>query len=548
MRVAVFGCGVAGLTAAHELARLGHAVEAFEALPEPGGFFRSARCAGDGGMPSEYSWHGMGPWYHNVFDLLRGIPAPGGGSLYDEALSRPIDFGVFPDEGTAQFYDRRWRSIPAMFRLGRLDFVRGSWLMLKTWTARRRSLEDYAARNAAEEWGRVMGERAARTWRACFGPWIGSDWTRCSLHTAGHFFRKQLISGPPHLHRADAEGPAWRHGSGDGWLLFRAPSSEAWFEPWVRHLRALGVEFSWGRPLERLVLDGSRIAGGRLGGGRTVKADAYVLAVDPFSAAEIVARSPGLETDAELRRLEPLIGDGPHVQISCRLAWGEPMRFPRPRVAVVLADTEFNLTLFAQEQAWAPDVDLGDGVGSLWTCTSCVGTVPGRLHGLPPARCTREQFLEEVREQVLGCGSLDALVREANGGRSLREFPLLRMEAWHEWEFGPDGARSPRPKWVTTTRTQAHQPGQATSISNLLLAGAHTRTGADVWSIEGAVESGRRAARELDGRVPVLEQHLPWWLAAAGRVDDLCYAAGAPHALDLLVRLGLAGAAAGAML
>lgn len=68
--VAVFGAGIAGLSAAHELARLGYQVRVFEADPDAGGFFRSARRPGDANMPTEYSWHGIGPWYHNVFDLF----------------------------------------------------------------------------------------------------------------------------------------------------------------------------------------------------------------------------------------------------------------------------------------------------------------------------------------------------------------------------------------------------------------------------------------------------------------------------------------------
>lgn len=80
----VFGAGIAGLSAAHEFARLGYEVSVYEANNEAGGFFRSARMPGDGDMPSGYSWHGMGPWYHNVFDLLRQIPFDETGSVYDK--------------------------------------------------------------------------------------------------------------------------------------------------------------------------------------------------------------------------------------------------------------------------------------------------------------------------------------------------------------------------------------------------------------------------------------------------------------------------------
>ena len=69
--VAIFGAGIAGLAAAHELVRRGFKIVVYEALPEAGGFFRSARLPKDEGMPSEYSWHGMGPWYLLVPQRLR---------------------------------------------------------------------------------------------------------------------------------------------------------------------------------------------------------------------------------------------------------------------------------------------------------------------------------------------------------------------------------------------------------------------------------------------------------------------------------------------
>ena len=68
-RVAVFGAGDAGLTAAHELARRGWDVVVHETNTEAGGFFRSARSAQAGDMPPEFSWHGLGSWYHNVYDV-----------------------------------------------------------------------------------------------------------------------------------------------------------------------------------------------------------------------------------------------------------------------------------------------------------------------------------------------------------------------------------------------------------------------------------------------------------------------------------------------
>lgn len=49
-----------------------------------------------------------------------------------------------------------------------------------------------------------------------------------------------------------------------------------------------------------------------------------------------------------------------------------------------------------------------------------------------------------------------------------------------------------------SNHTQPYLPNQKTPVPNLLLAGAHTKTDADIWSIEAAVESGRRAAKVID--------------------------------------------------
>jgi hypothetical protein len=225
---------------------------------------------------------------------------------------------------------------------------------------------------------------------------------------------------------------------------------------------------------------------------------------------------------------------GPTPRYRFGLPSPKPSAF-RARTAVVLADSEFNLTLFAEEQIWRPEVNLGENVKSLWTGTSCVSTVPGRVHRLPVKFCSKEQFLEEVIEQILNCQSLDTLIRDANGGKGLRSFPILRTEVWNEWHFSPEGIQPVHPKWVTTTHTQAYLPSQITSIPNLFLAGAHTRTVADVWSIEGAVESGRLAAKGIDPRVRVIGEYKPPWMQFLNILDDACFGIGVPHVLDLFL-------------
>ncbi len=529
--IVIFGAGIAGLSAAHELAQLGYAVSVYEATDQPGGFFRSSRLS-QNNMPTEYSWHGMGPWYHNTFDLMQHIPLNEKGSIYDLALSRPLDFGIFPDTDKAQFYEGL-NSIPKMFRMNNWEFVKWSYLMLKTWTSNDRSKAKYDKINAAQAWKPFLEDTAYKTWRSCFGPWVGSDWSKVSLQTTGEFFKKQLTSKPPHLHKADQDGPAWTQDAGIGWLLLKGPSSEYWFNPWVKYLKEKGVKFFWEKAFTKLEFDGTTIVGAFCGEEK-IQSEIYILAINPFITADILSETPALERQEELKLFKSLIQGGPHTQVSFRLAFSEKIKFPRVRTAIVVSDSEFNLTLFAEEQAWDENVDLGKNIKSLWTGTSCISSVPGRIYHKPVKNCTKEEFIEEIKVQFYSCGALDELIKEANDGRGLRDFSIAKIEVWNEWKFSNEGIKPLQPKWVNTTNTQAYLPAQKTPVLNLFLAGAHTNTQAQVWSIEGAVESGRRASKAIDDRVEVLDQYCPLWIKILSRIDDILYTIKAPQLIDTL--------------
>ena len=546
--IAVFGAGIAGLTVAHELSLRGWRVTVYEVNQEVGGFFRSARAKEDDGMPSEYSWHGIGPWYANTLAVMKQIEVIPGLSVYDHALSRPVSFAMVPDEGPPMF------DACNRFRMTRLDLLRWGWLMLKTWTAGRRSREVYAGINAAEAYRPLLSDVAWKTWRASFGPWVGSDWLNVSLHQVGLFFRKQFFAGEPHQHRADDDGPAWTHGSRVGWLVLRGPSSEAWFDPWVKVLESRGVQFRYGAELAKLELedpslqldltdDGTlgvspmplRISKAKLASGESIEADDYVLATNPFAARDVIGRTPDLSTLDELKLLEPLVQDGPHTQVSFRIAFAERIEWPRERPAVVIADSPWNITICPQEQVWHADEDLGPGVKSLWTGTACVSQIRGHVHGIVLEDCSEEQFVDEIMAQISSCSALRTMLMDANQGRAWDD-QVVRVEVWHEWIFSPQtGIDHPQPKWVNTTNTQPFLPGQATPISNLFIAGAHTRTDADVWSIEAAVESGRRVAKLLEPDVPVVGEYIPSPLRLARGLDDLCYRLRLPHVIDLVL-------------
>ena len=70
-------------------------------------------------------------------------------------------------------------------------------------------------------------------------------------------------------------------------------------------------------------------------------------------------------------------------------------------------------------------------------------------------------------------------------------------------------------------------------------------TDVDVWSIEAAVESGRRAAQIFEPTVKVLGQYRPGWLLILRRLDNLLYRCSAPNLLDVGLMVSVTAVALG---
>src|SRR6185369_16202073 len=87
-RVAVLGGGVAGLTAAHELAERGFEVTVYEARDRLGGKARSIPVPGSGtggraDLPGEHGFRFFPGFYKHVTDTMRRIPFGAHGNTFE---------------------------------------------------------------------------------------------------------------------------------------------------------------------------------------------------------------------------------------------------------------------------------------------------------------------------------------------------------------------------------------------------------------------------------------------------------------------------------
>jgi uncharacterized protein with NAD-binding domain and iron-sulfur cluster len=519
--VAVLGGGVAGLSAAHELAERGFAVTVYEQRDAPGGKARSIPYAGSGtggraDLPGEHGFRFFPGFYRHLPDTMGRIPFAGrtvrdhlvGATriLFAQAggpneIIAPAhlpesaeDFAVlarFLREAATQVGVPPQEYAVLIERLLTLltscDERREQQWELQSWW------EYTGAERRSAAFQRFLADGLTRTLVAARG-------REMSARTGG-LVLVQLLQD---LSRAG--GRADR--------VLDAPTSEVWIDPWVEHLTARGVELRLSEPVEALHLSGGRLGGATVAG-RTVHADHYVAAL-PVEVMRQLA-SPALRAaEPRLKGLDRLV-----------TRWMNGVLFyldrdiPLVNGHAIYVDSEWALTSISQKQFW-PGVDLaqrGDGrTRGILSIDVSEWQRPGKRTGKVAQLCTREEIFDEVWGQLEDHldGALDAATVIDRFLDPAIVFP------------NPTGAANLEPLLVNTAGSWADRPDAATRIPNLFLASDYVRTHTDLATMEAANEAARRAVNGIldatgsrERRCEVWPLREPQVFAAARALDKV---------------------------
>src|SRR4051794_19755827 len=545
--VAVLGGGMAGLAAAHELAERGFAVTVYE-RSALGGKARSIPVAGTGAggrrdLPGEHGFRFFPGFYHHVPDSMRRIPFAGNehgvwdnlvaanGAKWLRSGDRPDGgpFGIGPDPQQALTVDglRRiltdalWqRDVPpqelAYFVERLLVFVTscderkfGQWEHVSWW--------DFV--KAEDKSPQYKKEIAAGLTRNV----VAAKEKVASTRTIGHM----------------GEAFVWnimgRGNDGAPDRVLDLPTNEAWIQPWIVHLKSLGVRFAVGRTVESLDVEGGRIAAARMrdhrGRRHRIEADWFVLAM-PVERARRVLGAKVRALDPALNGLDALFVD-----------WMSGIQFYLRRKVdithghLTFLDSPWAVTALTQGQFWGRRDfarDYGDG-----TAVDCLSVdisdwdTPGILFGKPAKKCTRPEIAKEVWAQIM---------QHHTAGDQ------LTGDILHSWFLDPGIAwvrsrsenRNDTPLLVNTVGTWEKRPQAHTKVPNLFLAGDYVQTDIDLATMEGANESGRAAVAALlhaagsNAEPPrMYKLYEAPELAEVKAVDAQRYRDGQPNALDV---------------
>jgi uncharacterized protein with NAD-binding domain and iron-sulfur cluster len=547
--VAVLGGGMAGLAAAQELVERGFRVTVFErkalggktrSIPVPRTAFGGRRA-----LPGEHGFRFFPGFYHHVPDSMRRTPfgrnrdgvwnnlvaatesrglrtqgrpeAPAFGWLpvadaaasaagfAQQAVARTAQQGGIPPDEAAFFANRL-----LVFLTSSEERRYGQWEHTSWWDFVR-------ADSKSDEYQKLLAKGLTRTT-------VAAKETVASTRTIGNMAEAFLMT---------------IQGRGNDGALDRvlsAPTNEAWIDPWVQHLRELGVRFCVGHTVEGIDVHRGRIDTARVrdrrGRRHRVDADWFVCAM-PAERARRLWTAEVLRHDPRLEEMNALTVDWMNgIQFFLR------RRIPLPHGHVSFVDSPWALTGLTQAQFWARrrfrrTYGDGDAVDSLSIDISDWDT-PGILYGKPAKRCTAVEVKNEVWAQAKAH-------LEDTGERIL---PNSILHSWFldpaiVWNPARQRNRNHEPLLVNTIGSWDKRPSAGTAIRNLVLAGDYVQTDIDLATMEGAHESAREATNEILRRSghkaePARKFKLfdPPEFEAAKRVDAERFRAGLPNALD----------------
>ena len=513
--IAIFGGGISGLTAAHILVLRGFDVTIYEAEHIIGGMARSMRES-PSDVPTEHSWRGYAPFYRNLHHIVKQIPLPQtkDKSVADN-LSDPINFHLLGSTGRG-----RSRTVSATMK----DWIVLGYILGKHLFSDKRNKDKNYVTKIIPIFKKYASPQGYK-WLIHFlmGPGWGMDKDTASI---GHYLRFLDFS-------------IFQSGKQTKWQVMSRPTQEAWFDPWKIFLLQKGVRLNVCTRLEQINSKDNIITSCVVqetnGAQYLVKANEYLFCLNPFNLEEILRQShiPSLYSlQAKANNLSAYEMIAFAIPLQRKINWGDP------NPAYILEDGSLNITFYPQDQIWRNGINLGKGVKSLWSGTCIVTRRPTDLY---PNKTGIELSLCELRREIihefLSSEELQSLITQYNN-TPLTQQDLQDLIIWYEWN-PQQGLLAPKyKKYANNIYNQFNRMPQITSLSNGFISGAHTQTSIDIWSMEGAVESGILASNQIMNKYDLSSAPLYTHKrikTPLHSIDNFLYTLRLPHVFDVIL-------------
>jgi len=520
--IIIFGGGLSGLTLAHELIKKKLKILIIEKDNELGGMVRSDTTKNL--YPSEHSWRGYAPFYKNTFQLMKEIPYYET-NVFDN-LSIPIKFYLL--------YDKERGYIPS---LSVKDNFILYYLAIKYLLSgdRREYYYSYNIQPFLKKY--LTNDGYNHIINFVTGPGYGMNKNELSM---GHLFHFPIISQlneKKYIHTHSSNENKYTHKSTDNWHVMNGPTTDVWINPWVKYLKENGVDILTNTELVKINYTKNNITFVEIkqnGMIKQLKAKEYVLSINPFNTVDILRNS---KMQSLYNNFKSLTDNTKSKQISFRIGINKEIKYPIDNIAFVMNDSEFNITWYPQEKHWKQK----PSIKSLWSGTIIDFEKKGKLFGKNAEHLDNEKLKQEIIHQILRSKSFKKLIFD-NNGFYINKDDIDYIEIWYDWKFNNGVQEQTNKKWVNNIYNEKFRPLQKTEYVNLFLSGAHTKTSINIWSMEGAVESGKITANYIlkkynKQNIEHYKHDVPFYVKLIQYIDNILYKVYLPNIINLLIIL-----------
>lgn len=323
------------------------------------------------------------------------------------------------------------------------------------------------------------------------------------------------------------------------WKVTTLPTYESFMEDMVRQLKENNVTIMTEHKLDRIIKKGNVIKSCYVND-KERDADIHVFCIDPFSMGEILKKNNLDHTYYD--RLSTV-----NNQLSFRIGINKNLRLTpsgkQNADGFVLVDSGYNITFYSQTDTWCTKkyVDKKTGVVTLWSGTIIQPFRRGHLYKKSALSLTPDKLKDEIINDFVNSKDLCDLIEKLNNGHQFSKDDITWFEIYDDWYYDEKMGRltSKNKKWVNNIYNENYRPDIKTQYDNMYIGGAHTKTSVNIWSMEGAVESGKMIARDILGKrgnsVKIYKHKKDPFSKLISCFDDALYYFGLPHIIDIII-------------
>jgi len=547
-RVVILGGGVAGMSAAHELAERGFQVDVYEHKSEYcGGKARSVNVpdtAKDGRkpLPGEHGFRFFPGFYRHVTNTMKRIPTGDGHSVFENLVPTEFStmgrYGKMPIKVLAHFprniaevesmVSTMFHSDTGLTKEEEKFFGERVWQLMTSCKDRR--LNEY---EGLGWWEYLDADRFSDTYRTLLvegltRTLVAAKARTASTKTGGDIFLQLIYNTIDPFVNTDR--------------VLNAPTNDAWLDPWFKHLTTtLGVRYHFGASVTDVVMKGGKVDHVIVQKGTEkieVEGDHFIFAVPVERMAPLI-NDDMLAVDATLKYI---------VDLSPSVSWMNGLQVylnTDVKIAkghVICSDSQWAITLISQPQFW-PGVNLsdyGDGKVKGLISIDISDWFNEGFNGKYASDCSKEEVFEEVWKQIkksLNNDQETLLTDDMVMGWYLDSDIIAPMHHEASDEVRKEAAKNhnEEPLLVNRVNTWSLRPMAYTNIPNMYLASDYVKTNTDLATMEGANEAARRAVNTIIERsntnakpCEIWDLHEPWLLVPFRWRDQKRYNMGLP--------------------